>query len=59
MDDFRACANTASMKRGRAETIVAEVMDIVSKWKGYAHDAGVPVATARKIQRTLRLGRFA
>jgi serine/threonine-protein kinase HipA len=56
--DFKACADTASMKRGRAETILSEVLEVVSKWQTYARNAGVPVSTARKIQRTLRLGRI-
>jgi serine/threonine-protein kinase HipA len=56
--DFKACADTASMKRGRAETILSEVLEVVSNWQGYARNAGVPPATAQKIQRTLRLGRI-
>lgn len=55
MDDFKACAKTASMKRGRAETIVGEVKDVVSRWRDYADEAGVPVAMRDQVQRTLRL----
>lgn len=58
MDDFRACARAASMKRGRAEAIVGEVRDVVSRWQQYAEDAGVPDAWREKIQRTLRLKAF-
>jgi serine/threonine-protein kinase HipA len=54
--DFRACARTASMKRGRAEAIVAEVMDVASKWPDYAERAGVPEHTMRKVQNSMRLG---
>ena len=58
LDDFKACASSASMKRGRAEMIVAEVQDCVSKWKEYADAAGVPVLWQEKIQRVLRLQGF-
>jgi serine/threonine-protein kinase HipA len=58
MDDFKACAKTASMKRGRAETIVSEVQEVVAHWKEYANDAGVPTTMRDQIQRTLRLQDF-
>lgn len=53
--DFNACAKTASMKRGRAATILAEVQATVSKWKSFAETAGVPDGVREKIQRTLNL----
>ena len=31
LEDFKACANSASMKRGRAETIIEEVRAVVKK----------------------------
>jgi serine/threonine-protein kinase HipA len=49
-DDFKACAKTASMKRGRAEAIVAEVSAVVSRWPVYADEAGVPVAWQEQIR---------
>jgi serine/threonine-protein kinase HipA len=49
-DDFKACAKTASMKRGRAEAIVAEVSAVVSQWPVYADEAGVPVAWQEQIR---------
>lgn len=55
LDDFRACARTAAMKRGRAETIIKEVCSVVSRWRDYADDAGVPAAWRDRIQKTLRL----
>ncbi len=58
MEDFKACAKTASMKRGRAETIVQEIHKTVSRWKHYAEAAGVPEATQEQIQKTLRLKPF-
>jgi serine/threonine-protein kinase HipA len=58
LDDFNACAKTASMKRGRAVTIVNEVLQVLSRWKDYADEAGVPVAMRDQIQRALRLRWF-
>jgi len=55
LDDFRDCARTASMKRGRAEVIVGEVRAVVSRWRDYAEDAGVAATWAEKIQHALRL----
>lgn len=39
--DFVACAKNASMKRGRAESIIDEVRTIVLRWNDYADEAGV------------------
>ncbi len=57
-EDFRACAKTASMKRGRAEVIVNEVLETVSNWRNYADEAGVPGILRDQIQGALRLGGF-
>jgi serine/threonine-protein kinase HipA len=54
MEDFRACAKGASMKRGRAESIVEEVRTVVSRWQDYATGVGVPSERIEKIARTLR-----
>ncbi len=58
LEDFRACAKSASMKRGRAEAIVNEVRNAASRWRDYADDVNVPVPWRNRIQRTLRLERF-
>lgn len=58
LDDFKACARSASIKRGRAEAIVGEVQDTVANWKQFAEKAGVPDATRQRIQLTLNLQRF-
>ena len=58
LDDFKACAKAASMKRGRAEVIVNEVQQVVAQWRAYASDAGVSDEWAEKIQRVLRLSGF-
>jgi serine/threonine-protein kinase HipA len=55
MEDFRACAKTASIKRGRAETIVEEVRAAVAAWEQYADDAKVFSSWRDQIQQNLRL----
>ncbi|HEX9792975.1 MAG TPA: type II toxin-antitoxin system HipA family toxin [Planctomycetota bacterium] len=55
LEDFRAVAAAASLQRGRAKTIVDEVVQAVSSWSGHAAEAGVDEATARKIARMFRL----
>lgn len=58
MDDFKTCANTALMKRGRAGKIINEVKEIVSNWKIYANKVGVAPKQRDQIQQTLRLKDF-
>jgi serine/threonine-protein kinase HipA len=58
LEDFKACAKGASMKRGRAEAILDEVQQVVAGWKDFAAEAGVPVAWQTQIERTLRLKAF-
>jgi serine/threonine-protein kinase HipA len=53
--DLDACAKSASMKRGRAKTIAAEVIAAVSNWKQFAAEAGVPTDWQDQILSTLRL----
>ena len=53
--DFRACASSAMMKRGRAEAIVEEVRTAVSKWLDYAEQAQVTKEWRRQIRANLRL----
>jgi serine/threonine-protein kinase HipA len=48
--DFRACAKTALMKRGRAEAIVQEVRAAVAKWPDYAEQARVMREWRKQIQ---------
>jgi serine/threonine-protein kinase HipA len=55
LDDFKACARSASLKRGRAEAIVAEVLEAVSQWYQFAEQAGVQEPMVRQIQGCLRL----
>jgi serine/threonine-protein kinase HipA len=53
--DFRACARSALMKRGRAEAIVEEVRAAVAKWPHYAEQAQVLTDWRKQIQRNHRL----
>jgi len=58
LDDFKACAKTASMKRGRAEAIVREVCKVVSRWPDYAAEADIGNALRERIEGTLRSKAF-
>jgi serine/threonine-protein kinase HipA len=55
LDDFKVCAQSASMKRGRAETIVAEVRVVVARWRDYADEARVNPAQRDRIQAVLKV----
>ncbi len=58
MADFQACAQAASMKRGRAEAILEEVRAVIRRWRNYAEDARVRPEQRDRIQTTLRLKPF-
>jgi len=53
--DFRTCAKSALMKRGRAEAIVDEVRAAVKKWPGYAEQADVTNDWRKQIRQNHRL----
>ena len=55
MEDFRVCAKTAMMKRGRAEKIVEEVRAAVALWPEYADKAKVTPVWIDQIKGNLRL----
>ncbi len=55
LDDLRACAATASMKRGRAGQILEEVAAVLRRWPDYASKAGVPDVWRHHVQQHLRL----
>lgn len=55
LEDFKSCAKNALMKRGRAETILREVTEVIFRWEDYADEAGVNASQVDKIQKTLRL----
>lgn len=51
IEDFRACAKNASMKRGRADEIIKQVQEAISEWKSYSQKAGVPDEIANEIKK--------
>jgi serine/threonine-protein kinase HipA len=55
MEDFRACAKSALMKRGRAEAIVEEVQASVKSWPDFAAKAQVSETWRDQIQQSHRL----
>jgi serine/threonine-protein kinase HipA len=55
-DDFVRCGEVASMKRGRAATILDEVSSAVADLPRFAEAAGVRDAEAERIARAHRLG---
>ena len=54
-DDFKKVAETASMKRGRAEAITREVAAAVGRWREFAEQAGVLTDQIEKIGNAHRL----
>ena len=58
LNDFRACARHAGMKRGRAEDIVEAVRHVVSGWQDYADAVGVDPEHRDRIQNALRIDPF-
>jgi serine/threonine-protein kinase HipA len=55
IEDFRACAQVAGLKRGRGETILKEVTMVVAGWKAVAIKAAVSEKWRDEIQSNLRL----
>jgi len=55
VEDFREVGRLASMKRGRAEAMLEEVVEAVSAWPELAADAGVEEDVIRRIAATHRL----
>ena len=53
-EDFRACAKTAGLKRGRAELILDEVAAAVLRWPDFADAAQVAPSWRNDIASTLR-----
>jgi len=55
MADFEACAKAASMKRGRAATILEEVRAAVNRWPEFATAAKLSNEWRDKIKKTHRM----
>ena len=54
LDDFRECAKSALMKRGRAEMIIDHVQTALSQWPDIAGGVHIPEDTIHKINKTFR-----
>ena len=54
IEDFRACAKNASMKRGRADEIIKQVQETVSNWKYNSQRAGVADDIADRLKKSHR-----
>jgi serine/threonine-protein kinase HipA len=55
VEDLKQCAQTAGLKRGRAQTILTEVTEVVSQWPSFADKAGLPRKQTKAIQQAFRL----
>lgn len=55
LEEFRVCAATAGLKRGRAETILDEVRAAAARWPEYADEAGVRPSQRDTIRSAFRL----
>ena len=55
LEDFRTCARSALMKRGRAETIVEQVTAAVRRWPEFAAAGGLADNWRDRIQQSHRL----
>jgi serine/threonine-protein kinase HipA len=58
LTDLLACARTASIQRGRAETIISQVQRAVARWPDCADQVGVPGDQRDQILRALRIAPF-
>jgi len=58
MEDFKACARAASLKRGVAEAIIDSVQAVVACWADYADEARMNASDRDKIQQALRTAPF-
>jgi len=56
LDDLKAVAATASMKRGRAEKIAREVASAIARWREFAAEAGVAERQVEMIAAVHRVG---
>ncbi len=54
LNDFRECAKTALMKRGRADVIIEQVQKAVCRWPEVADEVHIPEDTINKISKTFR-----
>jgi serine/threonine-protein kinase HipA len=55
LDDFRACAKSAMLKRGRDKALLEQVTEAVGRWPAFAKQAGVTPQQRKQIARSHRL----
>lgn len=55
MDDFRACAKAAMLKRGREKGLLDEVRAAVKRWPEFAERAGLPDEQRQRIANAHRM----
>lgn len=55
LEDFKACANVATLKRGRALAILQDVVDAVRRWPDFAAEAKLSETWTAQIGRAHRL----
>jgi serine/threonine-protein kinase HipA len=55
LGDLREVAGVAGLKRGRAEAILAEVSDVVARWRSFAAEAELEDAITEQIGRSHQL----
>lgn len=55
LEDFRECGRAVGLKRGRAEAILGQVCEAVSRWPAFAAQAGVAEQWMEQIRGQLRL----
>jgi serine/threonine-protein kinase HipA len=55
LDDFKACAQMAGLKRGRAEAILEQVGVAVLKWPSFSAVAEIPVHQVERIAKAHRI----
>jgi serine/threonine-protein kinase HipA len=56
-DDFRDCAAAVSMKKGRAEAIYREVVEVVRRWTEYAEETMIDPQWRDEIFHNLHLAK--
>lgn len=54
-EDVNACASIAGLKRGRADTMLDEVCQVVSRWPTFAEQAGVAESWIEQVKKHHRL----
>lgn len=55
LEDLNQCAKAAGMKRGRAKSILLDVIDAVQHWPDFADQAQLPLQRMKAIQNVFRM----